>query len=162
MTTKQDKKAPKEKKEKKLSPTDEDAENSLTTAFYMLARVVDQNTQMFNALIEMMAQSEEPAKALHARKRPTPVIPETPLQIVPAEDPPEVAPEEPKQEAPKQEEITREQIADVLVTISNALGVGYAKVLLPEFGAVRVSEVPAERYPVFLERAAAVIHKGLK
>ena len=161
MTTKQDKKAPKEKKETKLTKPEEE-ENSLTTAFYMLARVVDQNTQMFNALIEMMAQSEEPAKAPHARKRPTPVIPETPLQIVPAEDPPEVAPEEPKQEAPKQEEITREQIADVLVTISNALGVGYAKLLLSEFGAVRVSEVPAERYPVFLERAAAVIHKGLK
>ena len=58
MTTNQDKKAPKEKKLTKA----EQREDQITTAFYMLARVVDQNTQMFNAFIDTMSESPEPAK----------------------------------------------------------------------------------------------------
>ena len=142
MTTNQDKKAPKEKKLTKA----EQREEQITTAFYMLARVVDQNTQMFNAFIDMMSESPEPAKVPATRTRPTEPKPKTPVQAEP--------------ESPV-EEISKEQIANLLVAINNAVGVDKAKALLMEFNAVRVSEVPKESYPAFLKRGATFIHEEL-
>jgi hypothetical protein len=142
MTTNQDKKAPKEKKLTKA----EQREDQITTAFYMLARVVDQNTQMFNAFIDTMSESPEPAKVPATRTRPTEPKPETPVQAEP--------------ESPV-EEISQEQISNLLVAINNAVGVDKAKALLMEFNAVRVSEVPVESYPAFLKRGATFIHEEL-
>tara|TARA_R110002051_G_C8448033_1_gene456272 strand:- start:7 stop:405 length:399 start_codon:yes stop_codon:yes gene_type:complete len=117
MAKKQDKKA-------LTAPVEQDR---IIESFYMLARVVDQNTQMFKAFIDMIAYKE-------------------------AEDnnppsPPKTKPVNVKEWKAK---YTKEDITKVLSTIVDKCGKDKATKFLDSFDAKKISQVAPANYDVFV------------
>ena len=107
------------KRIKKAKPEEEDR---VVTAYYMMARVVDQNTQMFKAFIDMISDHKE---ELDEKERRT-------------------APPKPANT------ISKEQIKEVLMKINETCGKEKAKNFLESFGAKSISEIDVDKYPVFV------------
>tara|TARA_R100001480_G_scaffold6652_1_gene13912 strand:- start:19 stop:393 length:375 start_codon:yes stop_codon:yes gene_type:complete len=97
-------------------------EDRVVTAYYMLARVVDQNTQMFKAFIDMISDHKE---ALDEKEKRT-------------------APPKPTNT------ISKDQIKEVLIRINKTCGKEKAKTFLESFGAKSISEIDVTKYPVFV------------
>jgi hypothetical protein len=124
MATKKDKKA--------------EEEDRIVTAFFMLAKVIEQNTAMFKAFIDMISAKEE-------EERSTPLRQETP-------SPP----------CPPASSISKDEIKDVLIQINKTCGTEKAKKFLDGFDAKSISEVAPANYDVFIKRGNYMVnhHKG--
>ena len=107
-------------------------EDRIATAFFMLAKVIDQNTTMFKAFIDMISAKEE-----EERKAPL------------------------KQETPSSN-ISKDQIKDVLIQINKTCGTEKARKFLDSFDAKSISEVAPANYDVFIQRGEYMVnhHKG--
>ena len=97
-------------------------EDRVVTAYYMLARVVDQNTQMFKAFIDMISDHKE---ALDEKEKRT-------------------APPKPTNT------ISKDQIKEVLIRINKTCGKEKATKFLYSFGAKTISQVAPANYDVFV------------
>jgi len=118
MATKKDKKA--------------EEEDRIVTAFFMLAKVIEQNTAMFKAFIDMISAKEE-------EERSTPLRQETPSSS-----------------------ISKDQIKNVLIQINKTCGTEKAKKFLDGFDAKSISEVAPANYDVFIKSGNYMVnhHKG--
>ena len=118
------------KRIKKAKPEEEDR---VVTAFYMMARVVDQNTQMFKAFIDMISDHKE---ELDEKERRT-------------------APPKPANT------ISKEQIKEVLMKINKTCGKEQATKFLNSFDAKKISHVAPANYDVFVKSGNYMIqHYG--
>ena len=108
-------------------------EDRVVTAYYMLARVVDQNTQMFKAFIDMISDHKE---ALDEKeKRTTPPKPAS--------------------------TISKDQVKEVLIKINKTCGKEKATTFLYSFGAKTISQVAPVNYDVFVKSGNYMIqHYG--
>ena len=108
-------------------------EDRVVTAYYMLARVVDQNTQMFKAFIDMISDHKE---ALDEKeKRTTPPKPAS--------------------------TISKDQVKEVLIRINKTCGKEKATKFLYSFGAKTISQVAPANYDVFVKSGNYMIqHYG--
>jgi len=118
MATKKDKKA--------------EEEDRIATAFFMLAKVIDQNTAMYKAFIDMISAKEE-------EERNTPRKQETPSSS-----------------------ISKDQLKNVLIKINKTCGTEKAKKFLDSFDAKSISEVAPANYDVFIQTGEYMVnhHKG--
>ena len=108
-------------------------EDRVVTAYYMLARVVDQNTQMFKAFIDMISDHKE---ALDEKEKRT-------------------APPKPTNT------ISKDQIKEVLIRINKTCGKEKATKFLYSFGAKTISQVASVNYDVFVKSGNYMIqHYG--
>tara|TARA_R100001086_G_C11694529_1_gene219567 strand:- start:27 stop:401 length:375 start_codon:yes stop_codon:yes gene_type:complete len=108
-------------------------EDRVVTAYYMLARVVDQNTQMFKAFIDMISDHKE---ALDEKEKRT-------------------APPKPTNT------ISKDQIKEVLIRINKTCGKEKATKFLYSFGAKTISQVAPVNYDVFVKSGNYMIqHYG--
>ena len=108
-------------------------EDRVVTAYYMLARVVDQNTQMFKAFIDMISDHKE---ALDEKEKRT-------------------APPKPTNTSSK------DQIKEVLIRINKTCGKEKATKFLYSFGAKTISQVAPVNYDVFVKSGNYMIqHYG--
>tara|TARA_Y100001951_G_scaffold7867_1_gene4999 strand:+ start:936 stop:1298 length:363 start_codon:yes stop_codon:yes gene_type:complete len=107
-------------------------EDRIATAFFMLAKVIDQNTTMFKAFIDMISAKEE-----EERKAPL------------------------KQETPSSN-ISKDQIKDVLIQINKTCGTEKARKFLDSFDAKSISEVAPASYDIFMKSGTYMVnhHKG--
>ena len=111
----------------------EPEEDRVVTAYYMLARVVDQNTQMFKAFIDMISDHKE---ALDEKEKRT-------------------APPKPTNT------ISKDQIKEVLIRINKTCGKEKATKFLYSFGAKTISQVAPANYDVFVKSGNYMIqHYG--
>jgi len=109
------------KKQDKKALTAPVEQERIIESFYMLARVVDQNTQMFKAFIDMIAYKE-------------------------AED---NSPKDPPKTKPINK-YTKEDITKVLHSIHEKCGKGKAIKFLDSFDAKTLSQVAPANYDVFV------------
>jgi hypothetical protein len=109
------------KKQDKKALTAPVEQERIIESFYMLARVVDQNTQMFKAFIDMIAYKE-------------------------AED---NSPKDPPKTKPINK-YTKEDITRVLRSIHEKCGKGKAIKFLDSFDAKTLSQVAPANYDVFV------------
>ena len=108
-------------------------EDRVVTAYHMMARVVDQNTQMFKAFIDMISDHKE---ALDEKERRT-------------------APPKPANT------ISKEQIKEVLMKINKTCGKEQATKFLNSFDAKKISHVAPANYDVFVKSGNYMIqHYG--
>ena len=108
-------------------------EDRVVTAYYMMARVVDQNTQMFKAFIDMISDHKE---ELDEKERRT-------------------APPKPANT------ISKEQIKEVLMKINETCGKEQATKFLNSFDAKKISHVAPANYDVFVKSGNYMIqHYG--
>ena len=108
-------------------------EDRVVTAYYMMARVVDQNTQMFKAFIDMISDHKE---ELDEKERRT-------------------APPKPANT------ISKEQIKEVLMKINKTCGKEQATKFLNSFDAKKISHVAPANYDVFVKSGNYMIqHYG--
>ena len=108
-------------------------EDRVVTAYYMLARVVDQNTQMFKAFIDMISDHKE---ALDEKEKRT-------------------APPKPTNT------ISKDQIKEVLIRINKTCGKEQATKFLNSFDAKKISQVAPVNYDVFVKSGNYMIqHYG--
>ena len=108
-------------------------EDRVVTAYYMLARVVDQNTQMFKAFIDMISDHKE---ALDEKEKRT-------------------APPKPTNT------ISKDQIKEVLIRINKTCGKEKATKFLYSFDAKTISQVAPANYDVFVKSGNYMIqHYG--
>lgn len=128
---------------KKTQSKNSEVDERIVSSYYMLAKVVDQNTQMFNAFIEMMSHSPEEEVV-----QPTPPTP-------PVEEPSEEF-----VESQRQADIDHDMIKTLLMTIHKTVGAEAAKAHLKRFGASRISEILLLDYPEFYKQGSAILHKG--
>jgi len=108
-------------------------EDRVVTAYYMLARVVDQNTQMFKAFISMISDHKETLD--EKEKRTTPPKPAN--------------------------TISKDQIKEVLIRINKTCGKEQATKFLNSFDAKKISHVAPANYDVFVKSGNYMIqHYG--
>ena len=108
-------------------------EDRVVTAYYMLARVVDQNTQMFKAFIDMISDHKE---ALDEKEKRT-------------------APPKPAST------ISKDQVKEVLIKINKTCGKEQATKFLNSFDAKKISHVAPANYDVFVKSGNYMIqHYG--
>ena len=121
MATKKDKKA--------------EEEDRIVTAFFMLAKVIEQNTAMYKAFIDMISAKEEEER-----------------------NPP------PKPANVKDWEVTisKDQLKDVLIKVNKTCGIEKTKKFLDSFDAKSISEVAPANYDVCIQRGEYMVnhHKG--
>ena len=114
-------------------------EDRVVTAYYMLARVVDQNTQMFKAFIDMISDHKE---ALDEKEKRT-------------------APPKPANVKDWEVTISKDQIKEVLIRINKTCGKEQATKFLNSFDAKKISQVAPANYDVFVKSGNYMIqHYG--
>ena len=106
-------------------------EDRVVTAYYMLARVVDQNTQMFKAFIDMISDHKE---ALDEKEKRT-------------------APPKPTNT------ISKDQIKEVLIRINKTCGKEQATKFLNSFDAKKISQIAPANYDVFVKSGNYLIQQ---
>ena len=114
-------------------------EDRVVTAYYMLARVVDQNTQMFKAFIDMISDHKE---ALDEKEK-------------------RATPPKPANVRDWEVTISKDQIKEVLIRINKTCGKEKATKFLYSFGAKTISQVAPVNYDVFVKSGNYMIqHYG--
>jgi hypothetical protein len=112
-------------KTKKCDSRTEEMEDRMVTAFYMVAKVVEQNTMMYDALITALTEASTPQ-----------------------------APAQPHEEAPPapiaKARITQDHVKKVLVAVHKTCGPQQAKEWLFSYGVQKVSELPENIYSKFI------------